>query len=215
MEQQKLKFGFDIHGVLDDCPDIFRAMTIALYEAGHEIHILTGSHASDKIFKQLEDLGIKYHKFFSIADYHKENNTKMWYDGDKTPWIDKVDWDKTKGDYCRREGIHLHFDDTPSYETYFTTGFARVWTKNNRNGRGAKKSGEFITAANLNAAGFIFSEEDNTWYHNILIKDIPIFTYRPDNNELTDLHNTADIRPENMADIKKFIERSRTHNTGK
>src|SRR3972149_10737015 len=72
------------------------------------------------------------------SDLCLSKDTKMWYHNG-TPWIDKTEWDKTKAEYCRREGIHLHFDDTPEYEGYFTTPFARVWTKNNRNGRGIKQ----------------------------------------------------------------------------
>lgn len=220
---KKLKFGFDIHGVLDDLPETFVELNQALYDAGHEIHILTGSHASDKVFSQLTDLGFRWHKFFSIADYHKENkDTKMWYHNG-TPWIDKTEWDKTKGDYCRREGIHLHFDDTPEYEGYFTTPFARVWTKNNRNGRGTKTKGDFITDHALNELGFAFVEKEQftgmkAWIHNTTkaVDNInslagqpqnkPIFIYWPDINRLNDINNENHVQPKLMTDIRVFME---------
>lgn len=229
----KKKFGFDIHGVLDDLPETFVALNNALYDAGHEIHILTGSHGSEKVYQQLRDIGIKWHKFFSISDYHKEKSTTMWY-ADGLPWIDKAEWDKTKGEYCLKEGIDLHFDDTPEYETYFKTPFARVWTKNNRNGRGLKVKSEFITDAALNAAGFIYEEtwiaewRESTgnksavkgpgWRHNIRrrVVDIgsecpgevklPIFTYYPKENKLYDFCNNNFIQPTTMRDIKEFME---------
>jgi hypothetical protein len=121
-----MKFGFDIHGVLDDLPETFKVLNNALYDAGHEIHIITGSHITQEIKSQLEDMGIKYHHIFGIADYHRDNGTEMWYDDNQTPWLDRDMWNKTKGDYCREHGIALHFDDTDVYNDYFTTPFARV-----------------------------------------------------------------------------------------
>jgi hypothetical protein len=217
----KLKFGFDIHGVLDDLPETFVAINNALYHAGHEIHILTGSHASERVFKQLADLGILYHKFFSIADHHKDKGTKIWYDEKNTPWIDRETWNATKGEYCQVEGIHLHFDDSIEYERYFTTPFARVWTKNNRNGRGIKpdmSAFDEITSDNLNAAGFIKTYRDPflekaVWsYHKekevITVEArtmVAYFTYIPDTNKLADTEGNS-TQPQNMSDINRFME---------
>jgi len=132
------KFGFDIHGVLDDLPETFVALNSALYNAGHEIHIITGISANKYVLQELLDFGIRWHKFFSIVDYHKSIGTPIQYGNGGLPWLDRELWDRTKADYCRKMGIDLHFDDTGTYEPYFTTPFARVWTKNNRNGRGNK-----------------------------------------------------------------------------
>jgi hypothetical protein len=137
-----MKFGFDIHGVLDDLPDTFKALNNALFDAGHEIHILTGSHITDEIQEELRNMGIKYHHIFSIVDYHIEKGTKIWYDDNDTPWLDEEGWNKTKGDYCKKHNIDLHFDDTEIYNEYFTTPFARVWTKN---GKGNKSKGSALS----------------------------------------------------------------------
>ena len=145
MKDKIMKFGFDIHGVLDDLPETFRALNNSLYDSGYEIHILTGSHISNKIKNQLDSLGIKYHHLFSISDYHKSIGTEMWYDDDGQPWLDKESWNKTKGEYCEKHGINLHFDDSDVYNEHFKTPFARVWTKNNRNGRGKKKKGSALS----------------------------------------------------------------------
>ena len=135
----KLKFGFDLHGVLDDLPKTFKVINNSLYDSGHEIHIITGSHITKDIEDELHEIGIKYHKIFGIADYHREIGTEIKYDELGRPWLDEEEWNRTKGDYCRREGIDLHFDDSDVYNDYFTTPFSRVWTKNDRNGRGCKK----------------------------------------------------------------------------
>lgn len=137
-EYHRKKFGFDIHGVLDDLPETFLALNRALYDAGHEIHIITGITAGKEVLQELLDIGIRWHRFFSIVDYHKSIGTPIEYGKDGLPWLDRELWNKTKGEYCKRVGIDMHFDDTGEYEQYFHTPFARVWTKNNRNGRGIK-----------------------------------------------------------------------------
>jgi hypothetical protein len=133
------KFGFDVHGVLDDLPETFRILNNVLYDAGHEVHVITGSHITPEIEDMLLEMGIKYTHIFGIADHHRDNGTEMSYDDDGTPWLDKEKWDRTKGDYCQKHGIHLHFDDSDEYKKHFTTPYARVWTKNNRNGKGKKQ----------------------------------------------------------------------------
>ena len=39
--------------------------------------------------------------------------------------------DKTKADYCKDNDIAIHIDDSMVYNEYFTTPFARLWTKTN------------------------------------------------------------------------------------
>ena len=63
---------------------------------------------------------------FSISDYHKEIGTHMWYDNNSEPWVDDLDWDKTKGEYCERNNIDLHIDDTKRYGDYFKTKFMHL-----------------------------------------------------------------------------------------
>lgn len=132
------KFSFDIHGVLDDLPETFVALNSALYKAGHEIHIVTGITQSEEVLEEIWNLGMRWHKFFSIVDYHKSIGTEIVWGDDGRPWIDRELWNQTKSWYCEKHRIDMHFDDTQAYEPYFKTPFARVWTKNNRNGRGTK-----------------------------------------------------------------------------
>lgn len=136
----KLKFGFDIHGVIDAMPDVFALLSNLLVDAGHEVHILTGSKWNDAIEQNLHDMGLKWTHHFSITDHHISIGTPMKYDPNpEHPWIDTGDkdqdnvlWDKAKADYCQLHEIDLHIDDTMRYNDYFTTPFARLWTHNNR-----------------------------------------------------------------------------------
>ena len=98
-----------------------------------EIHIITGG-TTDKDKQLLKDYHIQYTHFFSITDYHTsiETPTHGTHPKYHFPMISDEDWDKTKADYCRREGIDLHIDDTLLYNEYFTTPFCRLWSHNNK-----------------------------------------------------------------------------------
>jgi len=122
-----MKVALDLHGCITDHPKFFSELSKLFISAGHEIHILTGSHLIEKkIEEQLLSYNISWTKLFSIADHHKETGTKMWYDKNGNPWVDKLDWDQTKAKYCKREGIDLCFDDTDSYAEHFETPFALI-----------------------------------------------------------------------------------------
>ena len=119
-----MKIGLDIHGVCDSAPDFFKELTKLFIEAGHEIHILTGRRISDGALDEIKELGLTYTHFFSIADYHTEIGTDMHDDRNGMPWMDGETWDKTKGEYCKRNNIDFCIDDTERYGQYFSTPFA-------------------------------------------------------------------------------------------
>lgn len=123
-----VKLGLDLHGVISANPKFFAELSKAMVIAGNEVHIITGSH-SIEILDELKTYDITYTHLFSIADHHKKVGTPMWYDGNKTPWIDKELWDKTKAEYCQKEGIHFHLDDSDIYGEHFTTPYAKISVK--------------------------------------------------------------------------------------
>ncbi len=124
-----MKIGLDIHGVCDTSPEFFKVLTKLFVDAGHEVHILTGRRVSDGAIKEIEDLNISYTHFFSIADYHESSGTKMSNDNNGNPWMDDETWDRTKGDYCKRNNIDFCLDDTERYGRYFETPFAFIKIK--------------------------------------------------------------------------------------
>lgn len=122
------KIGIDIHGTIDANPEFFSTLIKRLRkEAKAEIHIATGIRAKPAA-KKLYQLGIEYDCLFSITDYHESIGTKIVYDEKGNPWIEDEIWDRTKADYCKREGIHLHIDDSPVYGRYFTTPYFQFKT---------------------------------------------------------------------------------------
>ena len=125
MSGRQLRIGLDFHGVLD--LDIFRDLADILYSHGHEIHIITGEENTLDFRNKLDELGICYTKIFSITSYHKRKGTPVRYDKNGEPWIDKRLWNRAKADYCRRNKIDLHIDDSAVYGKYFTTPFLLLY----------------------------------------------------------------------------------------
>jgi hypothetical protein len=125
----KLKIGFDIHGVVDTCPRLFNQLAWVLMEARHEVHIITGP---SRIIaeKELARVGMPYTHIFSIVDHYQAKGMQIQYDKNERPWMDPYLWDRAKGEYCQRQGIDLHLDDSDIYGYFFTTPYARFFSKN-------------------------------------------------------------------------------------
>ena len=130
----KFKLGIDWHGVMDALPQSLAWLSRAIVDAGGEVHILTGMTWTKDCDKQLEEWGVKYTHTFSIFDHHTNIGTEIigWHDKFNIPRISNIDWDQTKGEYCRQNNITLHLDDTTEYNKYFSTPFARIWTHNDK-----------------------------------------------------------------------------------
>ena len=127
-----MKVAIDVHGTIDACPKFFSKLTTLLRAFDAEIHITTGVPDSPKLRKQLDNWGIEYDKFFSITNYHEEIGTPMKWD--KTgPHMDQSEWDNTKGEYCKRNGIDLAIDDSEIYGIYFDTPYIKFDASRIRN----------------------------------------------------------------------------------
>ena len=122
------KIGIDIHGVIDQNPDLFAAFTWALFSSGWEVHIITGQRKSEAL-KNLKLWGTHYTHFFSITDYHEEKKTEMVYGPENNPWMDSETWNKAKARYCKENGIDLHIDDSSVYGDFFETPYLRAFMK--------------------------------------------------------------------------------------
>lgn len=124
MKKNRMKIALDIHGVCDTNPKFFKELTRLFISNGHEVHILTGRRVKDGALDEIEELGLEYTHFFSITDYHHDKGTEVNDDENGDPWIDDIAWDRSKGDYCKRNNIDFCIDDTERYGQYFETPFA-------------------------------------------------------------------------------------------
>jgi len=118
-----VKYGFDIHGVMDSDPTLFHSLTHALVNAGHEVHIITGPK-KEVVEPFLKANNIAYTHFFSIVEDAEKNDMNIKWDKEGHPWIDPQFWDRAKARYCAKNKIDIHLDDSPEYGKYFKTPYA-------------------------------------------------------------------------------------------
>jgi len=100
--------------------------------AGHEIHVLTGEEKTEKLIKQLKEMGIVYDFLFSISTSLMELGHDVKFDEENNPWFKNDLWNSAKGKYCLNNEIDLHFDDSPEYFKYFKTPYV-FFTKTKHN----------------------------------------------------------------------------------
>lgn len=118
-----MKVAIDIHGTIDARPEFFSKFTKLLKAFGVEIHVTTGVPISARVKDQLDAWEIEYDVLFSITDYHESIGTPIRWDENGDPWIADLDWNSTKGAYCRQNNIDLAIDNSAIYQRYFTTSF--------------------------------------------------------------------------------------------
>ena len=111
-----MKVGIDIHGVITDSPYHWKEVAQSFINLGYEVHIITGAEF-DKVKDILDDFPFTH--FFSITEYHKYSG-KINYDKHGNPHLNDELWNRTKAEYCKRNNIDIHYDDSPIYGKYFT-----------------------------------------------------------------------------------------------
>ena len=127
-----MKLGLDIHGVIMANPKFYSKLSYLALQKNYEVHIITGSMLTEKKIQELKKYKMYWTHLFSITDYHKNLGTPMTFTDPNNPWIDNLLWDKTKAEYCEKENIDFHIDDTIRYGEYFKTIFAHYDYENNR-----------------------------------------------------------------------------------
>ena len=91
-----MKFGLDVHGVIDKHPQVFAAVAKALVEANHEVHIITGptkSYALWDLAKAGFVEGVHYTHFCSIIDYRASQGITVSWDERGHGWLRPELWD--------------------------------------------------------------------------------------------------------------------------
>lgn len=128
-----IKVGIDIHGCIDRHPEFFSFFTqaVVIYlskrQTQNQVHIITGSSWTPEIIELLEKYNIYYTDHFSVADYLLEKGEAVTWKDSKNPFFDNDVWNKAKAEYCERNKIDFHFDDSDSYGQYFkTTKYIKV-----------------------------------------------------------------------------------------
>ena len=123
-----MKFGLDIHGVIDANPKFFAEFSALMVANGHEVHVITGPKF-EVVENLLKEAGIKYTHFFSIVAEEEKNGVKIRYDENGDPFMDVEIWNRSKAKYCKAQGIDLHIDDSDKYHEHFKTPYTRYHHK--------------------------------------------------------------------------------------
>ena len=121
-----MKYGFDLHGVLDTIPETLLPLMEALVKDGHEVHIITGI-PFQYVGKQLERINCKadvhFTNYFSIQEYLEEKNTPILDIQHGRKIFGSDVWNTAKAEYCKHNNINLMIDDSISYSKEFKTPF--------------------------------------------------------------------------------------------
>lgn len=130
---EKFKISIDVHGVIDAIPEFFAFLSNAIINSGGELHIITGASWNIELETQIKSYGIRYTHKFSVYDHLMQNGTKIvgkvkFPDGTVQNKFENGKWDMVKADYCLKNGVSLHLDDTMIYNDFFKTPFARFWS---------------------------------------------------------------------------------------
>ena len=102
---------------------------------GGEVHIITVS-TTKRAVEELEEFGLAKGSHFThvqgLPDYlNMKGKVPVGFNERfQNNEFSDLDWNSAKAQYCRENNIDLHFDDTIEYGDYFTTPFARLFTKN-------------------------------------------------------------------------------------
>lgn len=130
-----MKISIDLHGVLDDLHHVIKSLMSAVIKDNGEVHILTGS-TTKRAIEELKELNLIQNTHYThvqgLPDYleYKGKKPVGFNEQFQNNEYSDLDWNSAKAQYCRENNIDLHFDDTIEYGDYFTTPFARLWTKN-------------------------------------------------------------------------------------
>ena len=133
----KFNIGLDIHGVINTIPEFFAFLTDSIIKNGGNVHIITGGTWNKNLQDEVDRYHIKYTHVFSVYDYLIESNANQigsisFEDGTIQRKFEDEQWDRVKGEYCSKNNIMMHIDDTLIYNEYFTTPFCRFWSHNNK-----------------------------------------------------------------------------------
>lgn len=130
------KLSLDLHGVINDLPEVFKSITKSLIKDNWEVHIITGS-ITQKAYSELTDLGLTQGIHFThvvgLPDYCLMKGITVTGVNEKYGNVEfsGEDWFKMKSIYCAENQIDIHMDDQMEYGNSFkNTAFARLFTKN-------------------------------------------------------------------------------------
>lgn len=121
------KIGIDFHGVIDAEPERFAAFCKEIRKHGVSVYIISGGPRQD-VARSLEKFGVEYDDVWAMYDYYDAQGVLERFE-DGSFHVPTELWNKAKAEYCAREGINFHIDDSPVYGKYFASAYCQYDTK--------------------------------------------------------------------------------------
>ena len=125
--KNSIRIGLDFHGVIDKYPEYFQAFNRLAEERGIEIYIITGG-PKKVVETYLQEHKIVYKETFAILDFYDEKGEVEYFPNGEFKVPAEL-WNKAKGEFCARNKIDLHIDDSAEYAAWFSTPFCRYDSK--------------------------------------------------------------------------------------
>ncbi len=114
--------GLDLHGVIDSDVNKWTEKLLTMMKFKTPIYIISGP-PEDDIREELKKHGliegIHFNKIFSIVDYLKGQDVKMWTDEKGRWWASDEDWWGCKAEICKQYNVTFMIDDKERYTPYF------------------------------------------------------------------------------------------------
>lgn len=127
---KKINIGLDVHGTLDDNPELFMKLIQELKFLGYNVivHIITGKRYSERMEAKLKCMHSEHKKwwdrYFSVETHLLNLGTLYVMDKEvNRPIFCKYTWNSIKSNYCKFFNITLMIEDTYDYIKYFTTPY--------------------------------------------------------------------------------------------
>lgn len=119
--EKTIKISIDYHGVLTENPLFFKKFNTMAIGCGYEIYIVSGGHQKD-IEEFVDTHQIPYTRIWSVVDHFERLKLVQYYPDGSFYVSDKL-WNKAKAEYCLKNQISCHIDDSWLYGKYFDTPF--------------------------------------------------------------------------------------------
>ena len=117
------KIGVDFHGVISAQPQEFATFCHEIRARGVKVYIISGG-PKDAVIDFLDRYNIEYDCVWAILDYCVELGIAVEYDAEGFHIPTEI-WDKAKADYCAKERIQFHIDDSNVYGRHFVTPYCQ------------------------------------------------------------------------------------------
>lgn len=117
------KIGIDFHGVISAQPEMFAVFCREIRRKGIAVYVISGGPRQD-ILKYLHENHIEYDEVWAILDYCAARGEAAYFD-DGSFQVPTELWNRAKAEYCAKEGIAFHIDDSNIYGRYFVTPYCR------------------------------------------------------------------------------------------